>query len=1118
MTKVIYMAAISVALISGVALLGWWTDHAMLATYLPGIANMAFNTALCFMLVALVCSILDKGTPTFFSIRFGTGLFVGLFALLSLLQDLLGLNFGIDNLLFDSHGYSLTSPYPGRMSPLTATGFLFVGMALSLLSMHHSRPNQFSSIIHVLIILVGIIALAGISINVLITQVMLDVYTHLASISLFTAISFLLLAIALISIFQQRYNKSGINLLLHSGIQLMYKLKYPQKFGLISTILIIPVGILMWNEIKLAEHDVANARLKIAGIAHIRLNADLLRAIPEHRGMVNAHFANPGLFSQAITQKTKQIDKLLSANSRMDQLHIVKISIPSSWSKINVHWASIKEDHADQVLQWHLHTEIITLITIHLRNVADESGLTFDESPILHNLLAAQVNVIPALLEQIGQLRGQGAGLINHKNIARDEQLMFAAMISRTNQYSEEIQRLLRKTSETGSTIHLAHLNNAMVDEIHKFITMTEQQFIVNRASLLSTGHIVKQEIYFKQASSVMNQGYRLSDILYAYIEQQLHKRINDRIITQCDLKLIALSLLLLLLFFFASFYRSVMNTIQALDRTAENMRRGDVNTLTILPATDELGDVVGSFNTIAEELMRVSSHMSAVVDHAFDGIITINCKGIVKSFNPASEHIFGYMADEVIGQNITMLMPDTYRERHLSGLQHYCEEDEGRVLGRITEVHGLRKNGEEFPMELSINTMLIENERMFIGMVRDSSKHREMELQLRHAQKMEAIGELVGGLAHNFNNLLAAILGKAYLAQRNIRTQPENVRTHLKSIESISIQAADMVKQLLTFSHKDFLHDKKEIPLALLIQDGFKTAKLGIAEDINLSLNITATEVRVFCDGNQIQQVLMNMMNNARDAVADCAEKSISVSLDVYRPDVVFFYRHSELADGEYVCLQIADSGHGMDNETVERIFEPFYTTKEVGKGTGLGLSSAFGSIASHGGAIEVNSQLGCGTTFRVYLPIVETTEIETTTGSNQAVIPSSGHETLLLVDDEPVILHSIQGVLEDLGYKVITAPNGAEGLICFQQHQHDITAIITDVVMPKMGGMDMFRQIRNINATMPTIFITGYDQGKVQLQSDEMENTVIISKPIQIPELSQLVKQILNNKLSST
>ncbi len=1105
------MPAIGAALISGIALLGWWTDHGALAAYLPGIANMTFNTALCFMLVALACCIPDKGAQAPASIRLGVGLLVGLFAVLSLLQDVSGLNLGIDNLLFDSRGYGLLSPYPGRMSPLTATGFLLIGMALSLLSMCHGRPYRFTTITHALILLVGIVGLAGISMNVLTTLIKSETHAHLASISLFTAISFLLMATSVMIMLQQRYHKKNMNLLLHSGIQLMYRLKYPQKFALISAVLLVPIAILMWNEIKRSEHDVADARLKIIGIEHIRINVDLLKAIPEHRGMVNARFSNSDLFRQTIAQKSEQIDQLLSANVRMDQLHSRQISILEEWPGITSRWVSIKENPADQLLQWQLHTEIIALVARHLHDIGYESGLTFDHNPFMHNLLTAQLKILPELLEQIGQMRGQGTGLIHRKNISRDEQLMFAAMINRADYHLQEMQRLPKNASNIQDAKHLAHLYTSMMDQVRGFIATSERAFIVESNFSIPAGGYITQQAYFQQATAAIDQGYKLYAASLAYVEQQLRQRIDDRIITQYSIKFSALLLAIVLLFLFAAFYRSVMNTIQALDKTANRMRRGEVDKLAMIPASDELGDVVGSFNTIAEELMRVNSHMRAVVDHAVDGIISIDSEGTIKSFNPASEHIFGYMADEVIGQNVTMLMPEANREHHLSGLQHYCDTGKGRVLGKLTEVQGLRKNGDEFPMELSINAMLLEDKRMFIGMVRDLSEHRMMEHQLRHAQKMEAVGALIGGVAHNFNNLLAGIVGKAYLARKNIDKQPEKTLVHLESIETISTQAGDIVRQLLTFAHKDFFHDKKEVPLAPLIREGFKTARLGIAEDINLSLNISAAEVSVVCDGSQIQQVLMNMMNNAHDAVADCAEKSITVSLDVCRPDAEFFKLHSELAAGEYACLQISDSGHGMDSNTVEKIFEPFYTTKGVGNGTGLGLSSAFGSIASHDGVIEVDSKPGSGTTFRIYLPLAEVGETVTEADCNQAVVSSSGHETLLLVDDEPVILHSMQEVLEELGYTVLTACDGAEGLACFQQHQHSIDGIITDVVMPNMGGVDMFRHIRSINATIPTIFSTGYDQGTVQLQSDEKENTSVISKPIQIAELSQLVKQVL-------
>ncbi|MDQ6958935.1 MAG: PAS domain S-box protein [Mariprofundaceae bacterium] len=1109
LNKLKQITAISTVMISSAALLGWWTDHTVLAIYLPGISNMTFNTALCFMLVALACSMPDRDVQPFVSIRFGVGVLVGLVAVLSLSQDFFGLRPGIDNLLFESHGYGLTGPYPGRMSPLTAAGLLFIGTALALLSVHHNRSNRFVSATHALILLAGMVGLTGIGINLLVTASASKAYAHLSSISLFAATSLLLLATALISIFQQRCRKSGTNLLLHSGIELMYKLKYPQKFALISIILIVPMAFLMRDAIRLAKHNVASARLEIGGIEHIRRDVDLLKAIPEHRGMVNARFSDPSLFRQKLPEKTAQIDRLLNEHSRMNQLQDKQLHSLQGWAEITANWASVKENLPDRSRQWQLHTEIIAMIARHLRDEADESGLTFDETPLLHNLLVAQLQVMPRLLEQIGQLRGQGVRLISNNNISRDEQLMLDTMVSRTGQSLQEMTQLLTQASATQNTKILADMFSNMADATHKFIATVKRQFIADGGFPLSA------EAYFKQGTAAIDQGYQLYDVSLGFVEQQLQQRIHRLLMKQYNIKLTAMWLAIVLLFLFASFYRSVMNTIQALDSIARNMRSGDMDKLPSLPTNDELGSIVESFNTVAGELVRISSFMSAVVDHAADGIITIDTEGTIKSFNPASERMFGYKARKVVGQNITMLIPEQYRERHLAGLQRYCETGDGRMIGTPTEVHGLRKNGDEFPMQLSINVMFINNRQMFLGMVRDTTQHREIENQLRHAQKMETVGALVGGIAHNFNNQLAGIIGKTYMAKTRLREQPEKVLAYLESIEVISLQASDMIKQLLTFARKDFFSTKHNTPLALLIKEGFNTSKLGIPEDINLSLNVTASDVVAFCDATQIQQVLMNLMSNARDAMRDCTKKRIRVSLDVCVPDADFFKQHPELAVGEYACLQVSDSGIGMDEETMQRIFDPFYTTKEVGQGTGLGLSTAFGSITSHEGVIEVDSKPGSGTTFRVYLPVVEAPETKTRR-SAQSFIPSSGHGALLLVDDEPLILHAMQEVFEEFGYQVITARNGTEGLTCFQQFQRGFDAIITDVVMPEMGGVEMFREIRCMNSTVPTVFMTGYDQGNVQLQANEKENTAVISKPVEIPELLRLLQHILRKEKS--
>jgi len=1109
-----FMSTISVALISLMALAGWWTDHATLATWLPMIADMTFNTALCFLLMALACGIMSGGLISSHAankddhslariIPSGAAIGVGLFALLSLSQDLFGLNLGIDNMLFDAHGFALSSPHPGRMSPVTALGFLLSSAAL--LCLHSYRPTY----AHTLIILLGMLAITGLGIHLFMFDVP-ETYMHMASISPLTAIAFLLLATALLHAFAQ-HQSMHTNLILYSGIQLMYRLQYPQKFILISIIFIIPLTLLMRDELRIHDQRIADAKLKIVGIEHIKETEKLTKAIPEHRGMTNAYLANPKLFGDALQAKTAEVDRLFAENARVDRLHARFIDVPDTWTDIEQGWQQIKSNPGKPLLLWHWHTEIITLLNTHLRGIGRQTRLTYDAEPTIHNLLSLQLEVMPELLEQIGQLRGLGTGFLAKGVISKPEQITIAATRSKLKLLLLEATQLLQSDKNSALPAKLRPFFSGFSTSCNLFIAATQQQ-LIHPSTLTAPA-----KPYFTVATDAISQGMALSQHNMNYIEQQLQQRINASTTSQYNIKLMAMIAALLLTFLFAAFYRSVMNTIAALDRASEQMRRGDNGPLELIQTNDEMGTIVHSFNRVASQLVQSSQHMSAVVDYAAEGIITIDTTGIIQTFNPAAEHMFAYKADEVTGKNITMLMPESLRQQHQDGLQHFIQTGESK---RVTaspspiSVTGLRKDATEFPMELSISTVMLNNQQMFVSMIRDTSQRESLENQLRHAQKMEAIGALVGGVAHNFNNMLAGIIGKAYIAKRKAQDRPE-LLAYLESIENISTQAGDMVKQLLTFAHKGIIQDQQATPLDILIKESFKTAGLSISEDIQLNLSIVDDNLMVRCDANQVQQVLMNMINNARDALENSTDKKINVRLQRCTPDRAFFLRHKNISKGTFACLSISDTGHGMDASTVAKIFDPFYTTKEVGKGTGLGLSTAFGSITSHDGIIEVDSRVGQGTSFHIYLPLMESDDNDTKPVQQRLPsIPSKKHETLLLVDDEPLLLRANKEVLQELGYHVIKARNGQQGLEQFIKHQADIDAIITDVVMPTMGGMDMVRKIRAIAHDMPAIFITGYHQDNVKLLADELHNTMILSKPVPVPILSQHIEAILMHK----
>ncbi|MDQ6992520.1 MAG: PAS domain S-box protein [Mariprofundus sp.] len=1090
-------ASSGVLLISATVLLGWWLDHATLAAWLPGVADMTFNTALCFLLMAMACL-----RPGLAAICMG----VAIFALLSLAQDLFGIHLGIDNIFFDSHGFGLTSPYPGRMAPNTALAFLLTSSALFLMN-SSTLKQHLVTITHAMIMLLSLISLLGISMHLFITDVPQS-FAHFASISLFTAISFLLLSISLLLMHVRQHQYEGVNIVLYSVVHLMYKLKYPHKFILISMVMLIPLAFLMVDKLSQLDHGVEMAKLKMVGIKHIQSMMGLLKVVPEHRGMLNAQLASKETFSDKLQQKTAEVDHYFAANHLIDMQHTGIIKIPAEWATVQDDWARIKTHLHDPMLSWRLHTEIIALLRKHLRDVGNITRLSYDDHPTIHNLVAAQLEILPQLFEKIGQLRGLGTGFLARKSLTSHEQLMLGSIASDISLLLDESQQLLLYGLSERQQPALEQLNHAFVLAIHAFHKLAEEQLITTEKVSFSP------EEYFSVATHALMLGYALSGDSFTLLDQILQQRISQNIIAQYIIKLMGVLVIFLILYLFWGFYQSVMVTIQTLKQAVRRMQDGDMTKIEMRTTHDEMGEVVASFNAISAELISVSSHMKAVVDHTADGIITIDKDGVISAFNQAAQFIFGYLEHQVKGQNVTMLMPERFRLQHQEGLQRYYNAG-GDGIFQVASTSGLKADGSEFAMELMVSSMQLDGQLFIIGMVRNITKRIELEQQLQHAMKMESVGALVGGVAHNFNNLLAGILGKAYLAKRCVEKRPEKAMKYLKSVEEISAQAGDMVKQLLTFSHKGFCRDEQLIALPSLIKESFETAKLGVSEAVTLQLNMPSSNMQVYGDANQIQQVLMNMMNNACDAVADSEEKCITVSLDNFVADEPFLDKHADMAAGEYACLTISDTGYGMNSETMRKIYDPFYTTKEVGSGTGLGLSTAFGSISSHKGAIDVESVLAKGTIFRVYLPLIDSIVSVPDGVDKQSVLASKHHELLLLIDDDALVIEVTQGVLENLGYQVLTARDGQQGLALFKKNSERISIVITDVVMPVMGGVAMFREMRNLNYTVPTIFITGYADGLVDLNKDEMQNNIVLTKPVHILQLSQVIDSMLRTKV---
>ena len=394
------------------------------------------------------------------------------------------------------------------------------------------------------------------------------------------------------------------------------------------------------------------------------------------------------------------------------------------------------------------------------------------------------------------------------------------------------------------------------------------------------------------------------------------------------------------------------------------------------------------------------------------------------------------------------------------------------------------------------------------VGTIHDITSQKNLEEQLLQSQKMEAVGTLVGGIAHDFNNTLAAIQGNVFLARKK-SDEPEIVDTKLENIGKLSNRAAEMVKQLLAFARKDMVN-KHSFSLTSFMKEEFKLSETIIPESIRYNTEICTDELFIHGDATQLQQVLMNLLNNARDAVATKNEPKVLCKLEPFHADSDFIAKHPEISSAQLALISVEDNGNGITPEQMSHLFEPFYTTKEVGKGTGLGLAMVYGSIQSHGGIIEVESKPEKGTKFKVYLPLIR--QIASNPSSEIAYTHHGSGETILFVDDQLEIRESIGEVLVSLGYHVLLASNGREAMETFMENRANIQLIISDLVMPEMSGIELVQEVHKVQPNLPVILATGYD-AESTLQSDTPIAFVRnLSKPLDIEQLSKTILDLLS------
>jgi PAS domain S-box-containing protein len=504
------------------------------------------------------------------------------------------------------------------------------------------------------------------------------------------------------------------------------------------------------------------------------------------------------------------------------------------------------------------------------------------------------------------------------------------------------------------------------------------------------------------------------------------------------------------------------------------------------------------------EGLRRSEINFRSLVTHAPYGVCRCDSTGILLDVNPALVTMLGYAtASELVGRNVANLYSDSQQWFGLADYLRSLEKFQGLAADWV------RKDHTSINVRLSGRAFRGDGNAIFFELfAEDVTERRALEQQLRQAQKMEAVGRLAGGIAHDFNNLLMVISGYSEFLLDRLGPEP-TLRGHAQEIANAAERATSLTRQLLAFSRKQMLAPKV-VDLNSVVTENLKMLTRLIGEDIELVMVPGVDIGAVNADPGQIEQVIMNLAVNARDAMPQGGKLTIETANVTLDAD--YARLHAPVKPGDYVMLAISDTGMGMDAETQSHIFEPFYTTKGL-KGTGLGLSTVYGIVKQSEGYIWVYSEAGKGTTFKIYLPRLSAPgHVNALQPALAHEPPSSGHETILLVEDEENLRRLTRTSLENQGYSVIDASDGVAAIQLSQAHQGPIHLLLTDVIMPGMNGRELANHIYPTRPELKVLYMSGYTENHIGHGGMLDEGITLLQKPFTLPALKAKVREVLD------
>jgi len=521
------------------------------------------------------------------------------------------------------------------------------------------------------------------------------------------------------------------------------------------------------------------------------------------------------------------------------------------------------------------------------------------------------------------------------------------------------------------------------------------------------------------------------------------------------------------------------------------------------LNARQELARARNVTGMVAE----AEAKFTAFMESASQAIIAINHKGEIEVVNHKAEELFGYVREEMVGQRLELLLPDSLRGAHVGHRKDFFAHPHARPMGIGMDLAGQRKNGQQFPVEISLNYVEVGGRALAFAFITDITARIRLEQQLRQSQKLEAVGQLAGGVAHDFNNLLTVIHGYSSMSLDSLEADSP-LREPIEEIEKAAVSAASLTRQLLAFSRRNVVRPQI-LKLNAVIANMEKMLGRVLGEDVELILSIGDGLDAIRADPGLIEQIVMNLAVNARDAMPQ-GGKLVLETANLYL-DKEYAGAHLAVKTGPHAMLAVTDTGAGMSEEIRSRIFEPFFTTKPQGKGTGLGLATVYGIVQQMEGSIWVYSEPGKGSTFKILFPSADQGDLPESETPRSAV-ETRGKEGILLVEDEQAVRKFVRALLERQGYTVFEAADFDAAFKFAKDPSAKFELLLTDVVMPRMNGPQIAAQIEALRPGLCVLYMSGYTDRTIHLHDQIGTQANFIQKPFTPAGLAQKLRELLS------